>query len=61
MIILSFVRGGREFRKFHVKIDKVKSQNALVSTASGATDDWSVPGKYYMTKGGAIQYFMPIH
>ena len=53
--------GGREFRKFHVKIDKVKSQNALVSTASGAIDDWSVPGKYYMTKGGAIQYFMPIH
>ena len=39
----------------------LRPQNALVSTAYGTMDSWSVPGKSYMTKGGAIQYFMPIH
>lgn len=56
-----FRKGGREFKKFKTTIDNIKPQNALVSTANGITDDWSVPGKSYMTKGGAIQYFMPIH
>lgn len=56
-----FRKGGHEFGKYHITIDNVKPQNALVSTAYGTMDSWSVPGKSYMTKGGAIQYFMPIH
>lgn len=55
-----FRKNGREFEKFHVEINKVKPQRALKSTAYGIMDNWSVPGKSYMTKGGAVQYFMPI-
>lgn len=55
-----FRKNGREFEKFHVEINKVKPQRALKSTAYGTMDNWSVPGKSYMTKGGAVQYFMPI-
>ena len=55
-----FRKKGREFEKFHVEINKVKPQRALKSTAYGTMDNWSVPGKSYMTKGGAVQYFMPI-
>lgn len=56
-----FRKGGREFKKIHRTVEKIRPQRALVSTAYSATDNWSVPGKNYMTKGGAIQYFMPIH
>lgn len=55
-----FRKNGREFEKFHVEINKVKPQRALKSTAYGIMDNWSVPSKSYMTKGGAVQYFMPI-
>ena len=55
-----FRKNGREFEKFHIEINKVKPQRALKSTAYGTMDNWSVPGKSYMTKGGAVQYFMPI-
>ena len=56
-----FRKNGREFKKFRREITKVKPQKALKSTAYGTTDTWSVPGRSYMTKGGAVQYFMPIH
>ena len=56
-----FRKNGRQFKKFHREINNIKPQRALISTAYGATDDWSVPGKLYKTKGGAIQYFMPVH
>lgn len=55
-----FRKNGRECEKFHIEINKVKPQRALKSTAYGTMDNWSVPGKSYMTKGGAVQYFMPI-
>lgn len=57
----AFFKGGIEYKKEHVIIEDVKPQRALVSTASGAIDNWSVSGKTIKTKGGAIQYFMPIH
>ncbi len=56
-----FRKGGREFKKFHMEINDVKPQKALKSTAYGTTDTWSVPGKSISTKGGAVQYFRPIH
>lgn len=56
-----FRKNGKEFRKFHVEINKVKPQRALKSTAYGTMDTWSVPGKSYVTKGGGVQYFMPVH
>lgn len=56
-----FRKNGREFSKWRMKINKIKPQRALKSTAAGIIDDWSVPGKAYKTEGGAVQYFMPIH
>lgn len=56
-----FRKNGREFKKQQRKINNIKPQKALKSTASGITDKWSVPGRKYETEGGAVQYFMPIH
>lgn len=57
----AFRKNGRQIKKERKEINDIKPQRALVSTAYGASDSWSVPGKSYITKGGAIQYFMPIH
>lgn len=56
----AFKEGRRENKKYHVEIHDVKPQKALISTAAPIKDNWSIPGKSYQTKGGGIQYFMPI-
>ena len=56
-----FWENGQEYPKQQRKIDDIKPQRALKSTAAGITDNFSVPGRSYETEGGAVQYFMTIH
>ncbi|MCC8174959.1 MAG: hypothetical protein LIO91_00785, partial [Bacteroidales bacterium] len=57
----SFTECGLEFEKRHTKITEVKAQQALKTSAYSVHDNWSVKGKEVLTKGGGIQYFMPLH
>lgn len=52
--------GRRENKKYHVEIYDAKPQDALQSTAAPIIDNWSVPGKPYETRGGGVQFYMPL-